>query len=80
MECLCGVFTLQGCLEVVLARQGEVDGLSCLTQQVLEETCISSRVSVTTTQLIAQYHSLLLNIQVRPTRLQMYISSTLKSM
>lgn len=49
----------------MLARQGEVDGLSSLAQQVLEETYISSRVSVTATQLTARYHSLLLNIQVR---------------
>lgn len=55
----------QGCLDAVLARQGEVDGLSSLAQQVLEETYISSRVSVTATQLTARYHSLLLNIQVR---------------
>lgn len=55
----------QGCLEAVLARQGEVDGLSSLAQQVLEETYISSRVSVTATQLTARYHSLLLTIQVR---------------
>ncbi|XP_028253699.1 nesprin-1 [Parambassis ranga] len=54
---------LQGCLDAVLARQGEVDGLSSLAQQVLEETYISSRVSVTATQLTARYHSLLLNIQ-----------------
>lgn len=55
----------QGCLDAVLARQGEVDGLSSLAQQVLEETYISSRVSVTATQLTTRYHSLLLNIQVR---------------
>ncbi|XP_031731325.1 nesprin-1 isoform X8 [Anarrhichthys ocellatus] len=54
---------LKGCLEAALARQGEVDGLSSLAQQVLEETYISSRVSVTATQLTARYHSLLLNIQ-----------------
>ncbi|CAB1447010.1 unnamed protein product, partial [Pleuronectes platessa] len=54
---------LQGCLEAVLGRQGEVDGLSSMAQQVLDETYISSRVSVTATQLTARYHSLLLNIQ-----------------
>lgn len=43
-----------------------MDGLSSLAQQVLEETYISSRVSVTATQLTARYHSLVLNIQVRP--------------
>lgn len=54
---------LQGCLEAALTRQEEVDGLSPLAQQVLEETYISSRVSVTATQLTARYHSLLLSIQ-----------------
>lgn len=54
----------QGCLEAVFSRQEEVDGLSFLAQQVLEETYISSRVSVTATQLTARYHSLLLNVQV----------------
>lgn len=49
----------------VLARQAEVDGLSSLAQQVLEEPYISSRVSVTATQLTARYHSVQLNIQVR---------------
>lgn len=57
-------FCEQACVEAVLARQGEVEGLSSLAQQVLEETYISSRVGVTATQLNARYHSLLLNIQV----------------
>lgn len=56
----------QGYLEVVLARQGEVDGLSPLAQLVLEETYISSRISITATQLTTRYHCLLLNIQVGP--------------
>lgn len=51
--------------ESVLARQSEVDGLSALAQQVLEETHISSRVSTRATQLTARYHALILNIQVR---------------
>ncbi|CAL9692474.1 unnamed protein product [Knipowitschia caucasica] len=54
---------LKGCLEEALTRQEEVDGLSPLAQQVLEETYISSRVSVTATQLTARYHSLLLNMK-----------------
>ncbi|KAG7239212.1 hypothetical protein INR49_029965 [Caranx melampygus] len=66
---------LQGCLEAVLARQGEVDGLSSLAQQVLEETYISSRVSVTATQLTAHYHSLLLNIQDTIKQLQEELKS-----
>ncbi|XP_031656062.1 nesprin-1 isoform X1 [Oncorhynchus kisutch] len=49
--------------ESVLARQTEVDGLSALAQQVLEETHISSRVSTRATQLTARYHALILNIQ-----------------
>ncbi|XP_047184446.1 nesprin-1 isoform X2 [Scophthalmus maximus] len=66
---------LQGCLEAVLARQGEVDGLSSLAQQVLEETYISSRVSVTATQLTARYHSLLLNVQDTIKQLQEEVRS-----
>ncbi|XP_027140369.1 nesprin-1 isoform X4 [Larimichthys crocea] len=66
---------LQGSLEAVLARQGEVDGLSSLAQQVLEETYISSRVSVTATQLTARYHSLLLNIQDTIKQLQEELKS-----
>uniref|UniRef100_A0A8C7M5B3 Spectrin repeat containing nuclear envelope protein 1 n=1 Tax=Oncorhynchus kisutch TaxID=8019 RepID=A0A8C7M5B3_ONCKI len=50
-------------LKHVLARQTEVDGLSALAQQVLEETHISSRVSTRATQLTARYHALILNIQ-----------------
>lgn len=62
----------QGCLEAVFSRQEEVDGLSSLAQQVLEETYISSRVSVTATQLTARYHSLLLNVQVGNVRMSSY--------
>ncbi|XP_067337447.1 nesprin-1 isoform X16 [Channa argus] len=66
---------LQGCFETVLARQGEVDGLSPLAQQVLEETYISSRISVTATQLSARYHSLLLNIQDTIKQLQQEVKN-----
>lgn len=55
--------------ESVLARQSEVDGLSALAQQVLEETHISSRVSTRATQLTARYHALLLHLLVRPAQL-----------
>jgi nesprin-1 len=55
--------------ESVLARQSEVDGLSALAQQVLEETHISGRVSTRATQLTARYHALILNIQVRQSQL-----------
>lgn len=69
----------QGCLQVVLSRQVEVDGLSSLTQEALEETCISSHISITANQLIAQYHSLLLNVQVMLRLVQTCLSSILKS-
>lgn len=55
--------------ESVLARQSEVDGLSALAQQVLEETHISSRVSTRATQLTSRYHTLLLHLLVRPAQL-----------
>ena len=51
-----------------MGRQGEVDSLSSLAQQVLEETHINSRVSATATQLTASYHALLLYLQVRGLR------------
>ncbi|XP_068610253.1 nesprin-1 [Brachionichthys hirsutus] len=54
---------LQGCLRAVLGRQGAVDGLSSLAQELLEESHISSCVSVTTTQLTARHHALLLGVQ-----------------
>lgn len=56
---------IQGWQEEVLVYQEEVEGLSVLAQQVLDETHISSRVSTRATQLTARYHALILNIQVR---------------
>ncbi|XP_056150129.1 nesprin-1-like [Lampris incognitus] len=56
--------------EVMLKRQGEVDGLSSLVQQVLEETHMSGRISATATQLTARYHALLFNIQETIKQLQ----------
>ncbi|TSO25166.1 Nesprin-1 [Bagarius yarrelli] len=53
---------LQGWHEEVLAYQGEIEGLSILAQQVLEETHISSRVSARATQLTSRYHALLLHL------------------
>ncbi|XP_057678025.1 nesprin-1 isoform X5 [Corythoichthys intestinalis] len=61
---------LESCLETVLARQSEVDGLCSHAQHTLEETDISGRVSVTATQLTARYHSLLLSIQETIKQLQ----------
>ncbi|XP_061559702.1 nesprin-1 isoform X16 [Phycodurus eques] len=66
---------LKLCLETVLIRQDEVDGLSSLAQQALEETDISGRVSVTATQLTARYHSLLLSIQESIKQLQEELKS-----
>ncbi|KAJ8270593.1 hypothetical protein GJAV_G00116870 [Gymnothorax javanicus] len=48
--------------EEALLYQQEVDGLSSLAQQVLEEIHISSRVSARATQLTARYHALLLHL------------------
>ncbi|XP_019750512.1 nesprin-1 isoform X11 [Hippocampus comes] len=57
-------------LETVLARQSEVDGLSSVAQQALQETDISGRVSATATRLTERYHSLLLGIQETVKQLQ----------
>uniref|UniRef100_A0A672NJW8 Nesprin-1-like n=1 Tax=Sinocyclocheilus grahami TaxID=75366 RepID=A0A672NJW8_SINGR len=53
---------LKGWHEEVLAYQEEIEGLSVLAQQVLEETPISSRVSTRATQLTSRYHALLLHL------------------
>uniref|UniRef100_A0A8C1YUK6 Spectrin repeat containing, nuclear envelope 1a n=1 Tax=Cyprinus carpio TaxID=7962 RepID=A0A8C1YUK6_CYPCA len=44
-------------------RQAEVEGLSTLAQQVVEDAHVSGRISTRVTQLTARYHSLLLQIQ-----------------
>ncbi|KAG1946578.1 nesprin-1 [Pimephales promelas] len=54
---------LKGWHEEVLAYQEEIEGLSVLAQQVLEEMPISSRVSARATQLTSRYHALLLHLQ-----------------
>ncbi|KTF86540.1 hypothetical protein cypCar_00031779 [Cyprinus carpio] len=53
---------LTGWHEEVLAYQEEIEGLSVLAQQVLEETPIGSRVSTRATQLTSRYHALLLHL------------------
>ncbi|XP_045574102.1 nesprin-1 isoform X3 [Salmo salar] len=53
---------IKGWQEEVLVYQEEVEGLSVLAQQVLDETHISSRVSTRATQLTARYHALLLHL------------------
>lgn len=62
---LCVYCVVQGWHEEVLAYQEEIEGLSTLAQQVLEETHISSRVSTRATQLTSRYHALLLHLLVR---------------
>ncbi|XP_061756512.1 nesprin-1-like isoform X2 [Nerophis ophidion] len=66
---------LKSCLQALLTRQGEVDSLSSLSQQILEEAYISGHVSVTATQLTARYHSLLLSIQDTIKQLQEELKS-----
>ncbi|XP_061127011.1 nesprin-1-like isoform X2 [Syngnathus typhle] len=70
---------LELCLETVLARQNEVDGLSSLAQQALEETDISGRVSVTATHITARYHSLMLSIQETIKQLEEELKSIQKA-
>lgn len=48
-----------------MAYQEEIEGLSTLAQQVIEETHISSRVSTRATQLTSRYHTLLLHLLVK---------------
>ncbi|KAK6304736.1 hypothetical protein J4Q44_G00253220 [Coregonus suidteri] len=48
--------------EEVLVYQEEVEDLSVLAQQIIDETHISSRVSTRATQLTARYHALLLHL------------------
>ncbi|XP_043075052.1 nesprin-1 isoform X1 [Puntigrus tetrazona] len=44
-------------------RQAEVEGLSTLAQQVVEDAHVSGRISTRVTQLTARYHALLILIQ-----------------
>lgn len=48
----------------MLVYQEEMEGLSLLAQQVLDETHISSRISTRATQITARYHALLLHLLV----------------
>jgi len=57
--CLC-----QSWQEEVLVYQEEMEGLSILAQQVLDETHVSSRISSRATQITARYHILLLQLLV----------------
>ncbi|XP_067272909.1 nesprin-1 isoform X4 [Pseudorasbora parva] len=51
-------------------RQAEVEGLSALAQQVVENAHVSGRISTRVTQLTARYHALLLQIQETLKQLQ----------
>lgn len=48
----------------MLVYQEEMEGLSLLAQQVLDETHISSRISTRATKITARYHALLLHLLV----------------
>ena len=48
----------------MLVYQEEMEGLSVLAQQVLDETHITSRISTRATQITARYHALLLHLMV----------------
>ncbi|XP_073712130.1 nesprin-1 isoform X2 [Misgurnus anguillicaudatus] len=51
-------------------RQTEVEGLSALAQQIVEDAHVSGRISTRVTQLTARYHALLLQIQETLRQLQ----------
>lgn len=55
---------VQSWQEEVLVYQEEMEGLSILAQQVLDETHITSRISTRATQITARYHALLLHLLV----------------
>lgn len=60
--------------EEVLVYQEEMEGLSLLAQQVMDETHISSQISTRATKITARYHILLLHLLV--TFLQLYTAPT----
>ncbi|KAJ0008744.1 hypothetical protein NQD34_016159 [Periophthalmus magnuspinnatus] len=60
--------------EEVLVYQEEMEGLSVLAQQVLDETHISSRISSRATQITARYHALLLHLLETIKQLQEEVS------
>lgn len=47
-----------------MVYQEEMEGLTLLAQQVLDETHISSRISSRATHITARYHALLLHLLV----------------
>uniref|UniRef100_A0A1A8H4I9 Spectrin repeat containing, nuclear envelope 1b n=1 Tax=Nothobranchius korthausae TaxID=1143690 RepID=A0A1A8H4I9_9TELE len=61
--------------EEVLVYQEEMEGLTLLAQQVLDETHISSRISTRATQITSRYHALLLHLLETIKQLQEEVSS-----
>uniref|UniRef100_A0A8B9L4Z7 Spectrin repeat containing, nuclear envelope 1a n=1 Tax=Astyanax mexicanus TaxID=7994 RepID=A0A8B9L4Z7_ASTMX len=56
-------------------KQSEMEGLSALAQQIVEDAHVSARVSTRVTQLTARYHAVLLRIQETVKQLQEEIMS-----
>lgn len=63
-KCVCVCVCNQSWQEEVLVYQEEMEGLSLLAQQVLDETHISSQISNRATKITARYHVLLLHLLV----------------
>lgn len=57
-----------------MVYQEEMEGLSLLAQQVMDETHISSQISTRATKITARYHILLLQLLV--TLYHLYIANT----
>lgn len=58
----------------MLVYQEEMEGLSLLAQQVMDETHISSQISTRATKITSRYHILLLHLLV--TLQQLYTANT----
>lgn len=63
---MCSHLSSQCLQEETLGFQEEVEGLGSLAQQVLDEAHVSSRSSTQAAQLTVRYHTLLLQLTVRP--------------
>lgn len=60
----------------MLVYQEEMEGLSLLAQQVMDETHISSQISTRATKITARYHILLLHLLVILNNNQLYTANT----
>ncbi|XP_060722109.1 nesprin-1 isoform X2 [Tachysurus vachellii] len=72
-ECAAKELQLQQLLQwevEAVQKQGEMEALSALAQQVVEDSHVSARVSARVTQLTTRYHALLLRIQETIRQLQ----------